>query len=176
MDVPGGRLKTTFFYGPWPCRREFINQCQTECSSAGYLLMGCMWLADLKLEWEGSLIALPIPVEAGSRYGIYHCCCNFPTLPKADKEVLRNKWNRNRDSFRDKWSERFGQWPIGQNGKEYPGHHIRDLFHGGDPVDPNNIIPAEPTVHDEFNKEYPRCYDGQAPWNSMGPNLPYTDN
>ena len=114
--------------------------------------MGCIWLADVKLDWVGNLAGLPVPVEAGSRYGVHHCCCNYPTLPKAAKEIQRNRWNRIRDAFRDSWSEQFGQWPMGQNGKEYPCHHIRDLFHGGDPIDPNNMIPAEPTSHDEFNK------------------------
>jgi len=63
-----------------------------------------------------------------------------------------------------------------EKGKAFPGHHVRDLQHGGDPVDPNNIIPAQPDVHEVFNEQYPACYDGKAPWNTVGPNLPYTDN
>ncbi|WP_331119503.1 hypothetical protein [Archangium sp.] len=43
-------------------------------------------------------------------------------------------------------------------------------------VDPNNVFPAEPFVHDIYTKAYPACYAGQAPWNTVGPNLPYTDN
>jgi hypothetical protein len=31
-------------------------------------------------------------------------------------------------------------------------------------------------MHDVFNKAYPACYAGQAPWNTVGPNLPYSDN
>jgi hypothetical protein len=102
LNVPGGRMKTTLFYGPWQCRREFMNGCRKECASEGYPLMGCMWLADIKLDWEGSLVLLPVPVEAGSRYGIYHCCCKFPTLPKAEKEAERKKWDNIRESFREK--------------------------------------------------------------------------
>jgi hypothetical protein len=175
LNVPGGRMKTTLYYGPWQCRREFMNQCQLECAQQNYKLKGCMWLADIKLDWEGSLIALPLPVEAGSRYGIYHCCCNYPPLPPAKKEVERKRWDRIRTSFRKDWSERFGQWPD-EKGKAFPGHHVRDLQHGGDPVDPNNILPAQPDVHVVFNEQYPACYDGQAPWNTVGADLPYTDN
>jgi len=56
------------------------------------------------------------------------------------------------------------------------GHHIRDLWHGGDPVDPNNILPVHPGAHKVFNDQYPACYDGKAPWNTVGPNLPYMDH
>ncbi|WNG52105.1 hypothetical protein F0U60_54370 [Archangium minus] len=175
LNVPGGRMKTTLFYGPWQCRREFMNGCQQECASEGYKLMGCMWLADFKFDWEGSLVVLPAPVKAGSRYGIYHCCCKFPTRTKAENEAARNEWRNGMRAFRNAWTEKFGEWPV-ESGKAWPGHHIRDLWHWGAPLDGNNIIPAEPTVHDVFNREYPKCYDGQAPWNSVGPNLPYTDN
>ncbi|HZI03086.1 MAG TPA: hypothetical protein VEZ71_03635, partial [Archangium sp.] len=174
LNVPGGRMKTTLFYGPWQCRREFMNQCQKECG-AGYKLKGCMWLADFKFDWEGSLVVLPVPVKAGSRYGIYHCCCNYPELSPEDNAAQRKAWNRFRTSFRKDWSEKFGQWPD-KGGVSWPGHHIRDLWHGGDPVDPNNVFPAQPDVHDVYNEQYPVCYAGQAPWNTVGPNLPYTDN
>jgi hypothetical protein len=91
------------------------------------------------------------------------------------KAAERKRWDRFRESFREEWSKRFGEWPT-EGSKAWPGHHIRDLHHGGDPVDPNNIIPAQPYVHDLFNRAYPACYEGQAPWNTVGPNLPYTDN
>ena len=175
LTVPGGRMKTTFFYGPWQCRQQFMNQCQFQCAQAGYPLMGCMWLADLKFDWEGSLVLLPVTVEAGSRYGIYHCCCNYPTLPPAMKEMERKKWDRIRKAFRKEWSARFGEWPD-ENGKFFPAHHVQDLQHGGDPIDPNNIFPAQPDTHDEYTEQYPRCYEGEAPWNTAGPDLPYTDN
>ncbi|PTL75218.1 hypothetical protein DAT35_55980 [Vitiosangium sp. GDMCC 1.1324] len=173
--MPGGRMKTTLFYGPWQCRQEFMNGCQKECAQQGYPLMGCMWLADIKLDWEGSLVALPIPVKAGSRYGVYHCCCNYPELSTEEKETLRDRWDDFRDSFREDWSKKFGKWPT-DKGENWPGHHIRDLKHGGNPVDRNNIIPAQPGTHKLFNKAYPACYRGQSPWNSVGPDLPYTDN
>jgi hypothetical protein len=66
------------------------------------------------------------------------------------------------------------EWP-GDGAKSWPGHHVRDLQHGGDPVDPNNIFPAEPSAHDLYNRAYPACYGGQPPWNTVGPDLPYTD-
>ncbi|KFA89157.1 hypothetical protein Q664_36650 [Archangium violaceum Cb vi76] len=174
LNVLGGRMKTTLFYGPWQCRREFMNQCQTECGS-GYKLKGCMWLADFKFDWEGSLVILPVPVKAGSRYGIYHCCCNYTELSKEDTRAARKKWEGKRESFRRGWSEKFGTWPE-KGDVSWPGHHVRDLKHGGDPVDPNNVIPAEPDVHEVFNEQYPACYDGKSPWNTVGPDLPYTDN
>ena len=68
LNVLGGRMKTTLFYGPWQCRQEFMNGCQRDCASEGYPLMGCMWLADLKFDWEGRLVVPPVSVKAGSRY------------------------------------------------------------------------------------------------------------
>ncbi|EPX60105.1 hypothetical protein D187_002191 [Cystobacter fuscus DSM 2262] len=176
LNVPGGRMKTTLFYGPWQCRREFMNGCQRECASEGHTLKGCIWLADLKFDWEGRLIALPVPVKGGSRYGIYHCCCDYPTLTKEQNKAGRDQWKAAMESFRQRWSERFGVWPTASTGVNWPGHHIRDLWHGGDPVDPNNVFPVQPGVHEAYNREYPACYSGQSPWNTVGPDLPYTDN
>ncbi len=175
LNVPGGRMRTTLFYGPWQCRREFMNGCQKECASEGHTLKGCMWLADFKFDWEGRLVALPVPVKGGSRYGIYHCCCNYTELSKEENETQRDTWDAFRASFRDDWSKKFGQWPF-ENGENWPGHHVHDLKHGGNPVDRNNIIPAQPGVHKVFSKAYPACYGGQSPWNTVGPDLPYTDN
>lgn len=76
--------------------------------------------------------------------------------------MARDRWENIRESFREDWSKKFGSWPL-ERGKSWPGHHIRDLKHGGDPVDPNNILPTPPTIHDVLNKEYPRCYDGGHP-------------
>lgn len=174
LSTPSGRMRTTLFYGPWQCRREFMTGCQAQCAQEGYPLMGCIWLADIKLEWEGTLVALPIPVKAGSRYGIHHCCCDYPTLSPATKEIARRKWEGFRKSFRKSWSERFGSWPD-EEGVSWPGHHLRDLQHGGDPVDPNNLIPAQPRAHDLYNRAYPACYGGRPPWNTVGPDLPYLD-
>jgi hypothetical protein len=167
-------MKTTLFYGPWQCRQDFMQVCQKECAQQGHRLMGCMWLADIKLDWEGRLVIPPVPVKAGSRYGIFHCCCDYPTVTKEQNNDARKKWESFRDSFRDQWSKKFGSWPADE--ENWPGHHIRDLKHGGDPTDRNNILPTEPSVHDEFGRQYPACYDGRAPWNAAGPNLPYLDN
>ena len=174
LPVPGGHMKTTLFYGPWQCRQDFMRMCQQECAQEGHRLMGCMWLADIKLDWEGRLIIPPLPIKAGGRYGIFRCCCDYPTLTKEQNAASRKKWENFRDSFRDQWSKKFGDWPA--DAENWPGHHIRDLKHGGDPTDRNNILPAEPSVHDEFGRQYPACYDGRAPWNTVGPNLPYLDN
>jgi len=175
LEVFGGRIKTTLFYGPWQCRQDFMRMCQKECAQEGHRLMGCMWLADIKLDWEGRLVIPPLPVKAGSRYGIFHCCCDYRTLSPGEKAAARKKWDNFRKSFRKDWSKKFGDWPE-DDGVPWDGHHIRDLHHGGDPVDPNNVLPAEPSVHDLFNRAYPACYEGLAPWNTVGPNLPYSDN
>ena len=87
FNVRGGRMKTTLYYGPWQCRREFMNDCQKECAREGHPLKGCMWLADFKFDWEGSLVLLPVPVKGGSRFGIFHCCCNYPALAPEDNEA-----------------------------------------------------------------------------------------
>jgi hypothetical protein len=170
----GGRMKTTLFYGPWQCNQKFMGMCQKECASDSHLLMGCMWLADIKLDWEGHLLVPPLPVKAGSRYPIFHCCCDYRPLAPAEKKPLRDRWESQRESFRNKWSSKFGEWPA-EDGVAWPGHHILDLWHGGDPVDPNNIIPVEPSVHIDFGRKYPACYEGKAPWNAAGADLPYTD-
>ncbi len=175
LSVPGGRMKTTLFYGPWQCRQEFMNGCRKKCVSEGFTLMGCIWLADLKFDWEGSLLFLPVPVKAGSRYGVHHCCCNYSTLAKAENDAARQEWKSAMKSFRKDWSQRFGEWPSA-DGVSWPGHHIWDLWHGGDPVDPNNVFPAQPGVHDLYTRAYPACYAGQPPWNTVGPALPYMDN
>jgi hypothetical protein len=96
-------------------------------------------------------------------------------LSPEKKEVERKRWEAFRKSFREDWSKKFGSWPEDE-GVAWPGHHIRDLHHGGDPVDPSNIIPVEPSIHNVFNKAYPACYSGLTPWNMVGPNLPYADN
>ncbi len=60
-------------------------------------------LADIKLDWEGRLVIPPLPVKAGSRYGIFHCCCDYPTVTKEQNDAARKKWENFRDSFRDQW-------------------------------------------------------------------------
>ncbi|PTL78439.1 hypothetical protein DAT35_38555 [Vitiosangium sp. GDMCC 1.1324] len=40
----------------------------------------------------------------------------------------------------------------------------------------NDVFPAQPGVHNMYSTSYPACYSGQSPWNTVGPDLPYTDN
>jgi hypothetical protein len=132
-----------------------------------------MWLADIKLEWEGRLVVPPLPVHSGGRFAITHCCCNYSTRTKQENDVARRQWERFRDPFREEWSKKFGRWPSEQ--EYWPGHHVRDLKHGGEPTDPNNLIPAPPDIHGVYGRQYPSCYRGEAPWNAVGPDLPYQD-
>jgi hypothetical protein len=129
-----------------------------------------MWLADIKYDWQGPVM----PLTAGSRYALFHCCCDFPTLKPADKEPLRKRWENAREGLRRKFAEVYGEWP--KSGKtHWPGHHIHDLWHGGNPTDLGNIVPVRSDIHEVFNNEYPQCYAGGAPWNTVGPDLPYMD-
>jgi hypothetical protein len=169
VSVVAGSFKSTFYYGPWQCNRRWWGYCERQCTTEGLALKGCMWLADLKLDWEGLLY-----VKSGGRYAITHCCCNYPTLTPEANEAQRKKWENIRNSFREDWSKKFGNWPT-EKGRSWPGHHIRDLKHGGDPTDPNNILPYPPELHEVLNDEYPACYDGRDLWGKIGPDLPYTD-
>jgi hypothetical protein len=174
MERYGTSLKSTFYYGPWQCNRNFMSQCQRECTAQGRTLKGCMWLADIKYDFRGQTLLLPIPIQAGSRYAIWHCCCDFPTLSKAQNKALRDEWNARREAIRRQFAREYGDWPS-SGGKYWPGHHIQDLWHSGAPVDLANILPTRPDIHDAFGRQYPGCYAGQAPWNTVGPELPYTD-
>lgn len=151
------------------------TSCQKECVGRGHRLMGCIWLADIKMEWEGALVVPPVPVESGGRLAITHCCCNYPALMPKETEELRRQWKNAREPFREEWGKKFGAWPT-EGGKFWPGHQIHDLGHGGHPTDPNNILPTSPEVHDVFSKAYPGCYEGVAPWRRAGSYWPYTDN
>ena len=166
----GGETRTTIYYGPWQCSPRWMNECQRKCALQGYKLMGCMWLADIKTDWKGRYLGFP--VYAGGRYAITHCCCNYPEV--ANATPLREKWRGVRESFRRKWGEEFGEWPH-QGGRNYPGHHIRDLQRGGDPVAEYNVITVPGDIHDVFNIEYPICYKGGSNWSSVGPDRPYVD-
>lgn len=102
-----------------------------------------------------------------------HCCCNYGTLSAAQNAVARDRWDNIRDGFRGRWAERFGAWPTEANGKPYQGHHIRDLSHGGNPTDWDNIIPFPKDIHQTLNGLYAQCYANQPPWTGVGPNYPY---
>jgi hypothetical protein len=69
----GSSLRVTFYYGPWQCNRRWMTSCERECAAEGYALMGCMWLADIKYDWQAPVM----PIKAGSRYALWHCCCNY---------------------------------------------------------------------------------------------------
>ena len=167
----GGQLQTAIYYGPWQCNQRFMDYCSRKCSAEGHALMGCMWIADIKMDWKGRFLVFP--VHAGGRLAITHCCCDYPTVK--DVADRRDQWDNVKKSFRRKGGEGFGEWPMESNGNSWPGHHIRDLLHGGAPKAENNVLPVPPSVHDVLNKEYPACYSGSSRWKTVGPSLPYTD-
>lgn len=166
----GSSLKATLYYGPWQCNQRWMTACQRECAEEGRTLKGCMWLVDIKYDWQGAVM----PAKAGSRYALWNCCCDSVPLPKAQRELLRDQWDARRESLRQQWAKVFGEWPQ-SGGSNYPGHHIRDLLHGGAPTELGNLVPVRPDIHSVFNKQYPICYAGGSPWNTVGPDLPYRD-
>ncbi|RYZ35058.1 MAG: hypothetical protein EOO72_12465, partial [Myxococcaceae bacterium] len=67
MTTPdGGQLRTTIYYGPWQCSSAFMARCESKCAAQGHALMGCMWLADFKGDWQGRYLFLP--AAAGGRF------------------------------------------------------------------------------------------------------------
>lgn len=112
-------------------------------------------------------------VLMGGRLAIMNCCCKYPKA--TDAALRREKWDAARKNFREKWAEEFGTWPSQPDGTRWPGHHIRDLRYGGDPVAENNVLPVRPDVHDIFSKEYPLCYSGNSQWSKVGIDRPYID-
>jgi hypothetical protein len=54
-----------------------------------------MWLADVNFDFESRLM------QAGSRYGMTHCCCDYSTLTKSANKAARDTWDDMRDSFRE---------------------------------------------------------------------------
>lgn len=172
MPAPGGgEVRTTIYYGPWLCSAAFMSRCERRCGAEGHALMGCMWLADIKGDWQGRFLGLP--AAAGGRMAITHCCCDYPKV--ADLEHRRKTWDRARPDFRTAWSTELGAWPKTATGKHWPGHHIRDLAHGGDPTAPANVLPTPEDVHNIFGSEYPGCYAPGGKWRTTGPERPYVD-
>lgn len=169
----GAQIRTTIYYGPWQCNQDLMNRCQRKCGAEryDYDLMGCIWLADIKTDWQGRFGIFPVLM--GGRLAIMHCCCKYPKAP--DAAARRDKWDAARKSFREKWAKEFGGWPLQPDGTSWPGHHIRDLRYGGDPVAENNVLPVRPDVHDIFSKEYPLCYSGNSQWSKVGVDRPYVD-
>ena len=163
----GGEWRTVIWYGPWQCSRTLWRYCEETCAGEGYSLRGCVWLADVKMDFDGRF------VDAGSRAGITHCCCNYDELSTTETKARRERWEALRDSFREEWAKKFGAWPQQPNGAKWPGHHIRDLKHGGNPTDWDNIIPMDPAVHALLNGVYNQCYAGNHPWTGIGVDHPY---
>lgn len=60
-----------------------------------------------------------------------------------------------------------------EHGKPYPGHHVHDLGHGGNPTDWDNIFPYPRDLHETLPKIYTQCYAGTGPWRGIGPDYPY---
>ena len=166
----GSQVRTTIYYGPWQCSAAFMSRCETKCALQGHALKGCIWLADFKGDWQGRFMLLP--AEAGGRLAITHCCCDYPTV--TDLKWRRDTWNNARDRFRNEWSTEFGAWPM-SGGKNWAGHHIFDLAHGGPPTAMGNVLPVPADVHESFNKQYPACYSGTGQWSTPGPERPYAD-
>ncbi|MCY1046628.1 hypothetical protein OV208_35315 [Corallococcus sp. bb12-1] len=168
VRVPGGgNFRTVIHYGPWQCSPHIMNYCRDKCAGEGYVLQGCIWLADVKMDFTGDI------VRAGSRFGMTNCCCNYPTLSKAQNDVARGKWKNIRDGFRERWAEKFGEWPREADGSPYQGHHLRDLKHGGNPTDWDNIIPYPKELHETLGGLYNQCYANEPPWTGTGGSYPY---
>ncbi len=163
----GGQFQTVIFYGPWQCSSHLMEYCRSKCSGSGHALQGCMWLADVKMDFQGTVM------RVGSRYGMTHCCCNYPTLAPAQTNAARGQWNSMRSEFRNQWSNRFGAWPTEATGTPYEGHHVRDLWHGGNPTDWDNIIPFPQDLHQQLPGAYKQCYANNPPWTSAGVDYPY---
>ncbi len=167
----GGQSRTTIYYGPWRCSQAFMNYCQRRCAAEGHKLMGCIWLADIKTDWQSRFLGSPM--SGGGRLAITHCCCDYP-LAK-DVKGRRAQWERETQKFRDDWAKEFGEWPTGADGRNWHGHHIRDLGHGGEPTARRNVLPVSPETHYEFTDAYPACYSGKGGWELVGPDRPYVD-
>ncbi|RKH14505.1 hypothetical protein D7V97_02875 [Corallococcus sp. CA053C] len=168
VSVPGGgQFRTTIYYGPWQCSAQLMSYCQNKCAGEGHVLQGCMWLADVKLDFVGTVL------QTGSRFGMTHCCCNYSTLSTAQTAAQRQRWENIRDGFREQWARRFGQWPTDAQGNNWPAHHLRDLHHGGNPTDWENLLPMPQDIHGKLNALYNQCYANNPPWSTVGIDYPY---
>lgn len=166
----GGHVQTTIYYGPWQCRAVWLNACHQRCGGAGRRSMGCIWLADVKTDLRTRFLFMPI--SWGGRLAITHCCCDWPE--STPNKNARDVWERGRDGYRGDWTKEFGEWPK-DGERSWPGHHIHDLLHGGDPLSRDNILPTPPQTHKLYNDAYPACYAGGGRWAQPGPEIPYVD-
>ncbi|QSQ20092.1 hypothetical protein JY651_33120 [Pyxidicoccus parkwayensis] len=167
----GGTVRTVIYYGPWQCNARYMSQCERRCASEGHALLGCIWLADLKGDWQGRFAFLP--AEAGGYLAFKHCCCDYSTV--SDVQSRRRTWNNAREGFRNQWGRELGAWPQ-TDGNNWPGHHIFDLLHGGDPTARGNVLPVPPEVHEVINLAYPACYTRGGEWSVVGPDRPYVES
>ncbi|MCE9669038.1 hypothetical protein LY474_14595 [Myxococcus stipitatus] len=171
MLPDGSTVTTAIYYGPWACSAAWMQRCERKCGYEGHTLRGCIWLADIKGDWQGRFLGI-FPAEGGTRVAITACCCDYATT---DGRALRRIWNNAREGFRTTWAEEFGAWPSSAGGEMWPGHHVRDLFHGGHPTARNNVLPVPRDVHETYNTAYPQCYAGDPRWKTVGPDRPYAD-
>lgn len=167
----GGTVQTVIYYGPWQCNAQWMTRCGRQCASQGNTLLGCIWLADFKGDWTGRFLGLP--AKGGGRLAITHCCCDYPAV--ADVSSRRRTWENAREGFRADWGADYGAWPRTADGRNWPGHHVHDLLHGGHPTAPSNVLPVPQDVHDVINLAYPACYIRGGPWSQVGPDRPYID-
>lgn len=170
MATPTGTRRTTIYYGPWQCTAAWLEECSGKCAGEGLQSLGCIWVADIKLDWEGEVG--PVPIAGGGRLAVTHCCCDYPT---SGSEKLRKEWDRAREKFRTEWGKEFGDWPTTASGDPWPGHHVRDLQHGGSAAARDNVLPVPGDVHKTLNDEYRACYAPGSRWARPGPPRPYAD-
>ncbi|HEU5154424.1 MAG TPA: hypothetical protein VFU03_06825 [Gemmatimonadales bacterium] len=165
----GGTTQTTIYYGPWQCRQEWLTDCTARCGRQGHRSMGCIWLADMKTEVKTRFLLMPI--SWGGKLAITHCCCDWPET----RPVNRDEWEKGRERYRKDWEKEFGEWPTIDGKRAWPGHHIRDLLHGGDQMSKDNVFPAPPDVHKLYDQVYRECYGSAHRWSQAGPDYPYAD-
>lgn len=171
METPTGLLRKTLYYGPWRCRQVWLDECQSKCAARKLASMGCIWVADIKTELHA--VDGIIPVEAGGRLAVTHCCCDYPLA--TDLEKRRSQWDNSRERYRRRWIDEYGAWPTTGTGDNWPGHHVFDLRHGGEPAVFGEVIPVPPDTHSLINSAYPQCYSGKGGWNIAGPDWPYSE-
>jgi hypothetical protein len=170
MPTPNGGRRTTIYYGPWQCTARWLEECSGKCAGQGRRSLGCIWIADIKFDWEGQVG--PVPIAGGGRLAITHCCCDYAIV--SSKEG-RDAWDQARAGFRERWAGEFGAWPREAGGRFWQGHHIRDLMHGGDPVADGNVLPVPTDMHYALTNEYRACYAAGSRWAQPGPQRPYAD-